>query len=74
MEIDAAVGNENVSNSLGQQLALIPGISAVNRTSVGIRQKVLARRACNLPRRGLVPSANMETLGGDFGSSGGVNN
>lgn len=71
MEIDAAVGNENVSNSLGQRLAVIPGISPINRTSVGIRQKVLARRACNLPRRGLVPSANMETLGND--SSGGSN-
>ena len=73
MEINSAVGNEDVSNRLKRQLAVVPGISALGRTSVSIRQKVLARRACNLPRRGLVPSANMETLGGDFGSGGGSN-
>ena len=56
---------------LGQSLGRLGGVLRKPPVQAVIRSKVLARRTCAMPRRGLVPSANAETFG-DVG--GGSNN
>lgn len=64
-EVALTQQNENATGTLGIKLGVQPGAAIyIGSSNVGIRQKVLARRACNLPRRGMIPAANMETFGG----------